>query len=116
MYVAPNGRVYRVTYDSTKKTYTSPDFMIKKTFATLEAMKAYIDVNNGGTYGSTSGAGWNTAGIDATRQSAPYIAPNGKSYRLFKTTDGRYSSYNFSTAKYFVSVDALKNHIYQRNK
>jgi hypothetical protein len=80
-------------------------------------MKAYIDANNGGSYGwGTSGAGRNTATIDNTWQSAPYTAPNGKVYRLFKTTDGRYSSYTFASAKYFVSVDAMKNYIYQQNR
>jgi hypothetical protein len=47
-YVAPNGKVYQVTYTSSTKLYTSPNFIFKKTFATLDAMKAYIDVNNGG--------------------------------------------------------------------
>jgi hypothetical protein len=46
--VAPNGKVYQVTYNTTAKTYTSPNFIFKKTFTTLAAMKAYIDANNGG--------------------------------------------------------------------
>lgn len=117
-HVAPNGRVYRVTYNSTAKTYTSPDFMFPKTFTTLAAMTSYIDVNNGGRwYWPTTSSLWrNNATVDSTRQSAPYVAPNGKSYRLFKTTDGRYSSYNFISAKYFISVDTLKNYIYQQNR
>lgn len=118
-YVAPNGKVYQVTYNTTTKTYTSPNFIFKKTFTTLAAMKAYIDTNNGGgawTSGWTfSASAGRSHTVDTTRQSAPYQAPNGKSYRLFKTTDGRYSSYDFSSAKYFISVDALKSHIYQWN-
>jgi len=47
-HIAPNGRVYMITYDSVKHTYTSPDFMFPKSFATVAAMIAYIDVNNGG--------------------------------------------------------------------
>ena len=119
-YVAPNGKVYQVTYNTTAKTYTSPNFIFKKTFTTLAAMKAYIDVNNGGgvwVSGWTfSAAAGRSHTVDTTWQSAPYQAPNGKTYRLFRTTDGRYSSYDFSSAKYFISVDALKSHIYQWNK
>lgn len=48
-HIAPNGRVYMITYDSVKKLYTSPDFMVKKSFATLASMIAYIDANNGGS-------------------------------------------------------------------
>ena len=113
-YVAPNGRVYQITHNG--NTYTSPDFIFKKTFTTLDAMKAYIDVNNGGSYGWTSVGTWNTATVDQTWQSAPYVAPNGKSYRLFKTVDGRYSSYNFASSKYFVSVESMKSYINQWNK
>ncbi|MCX6823260.1 MAG: right-handed parallel beta-helix repeat-containing protein [candidate division SR1 bacterium] len=113
-YVAPNGRVYQITHNN--NTYTSPDFMFKKTFTALEAMKAYIDANNGGSYGGTSVGSWNTATVDQTWQSAPYVAPNGKSYRLFKTTDGRYSSYNFVSAKYFVSVESMKSYITKQNR
>jgi len=79
-------------------------------------MKAYINVNNGGSYAGSTSALSSSLSVDSTWQSAPYTAPNGKVYSLFKTTDGRYSSYTFSVAKYFVSVDAMKSYIYQQNK
>lgn len=117
-YVAPNGKVYQITYNNTTKLYTSPNFIYPKTFASLDAMKSYIAANNWWSYwwGSFSSTAGRNHTIDQNWQSSPYTAPNGKVYRLFKTTDDRYSSYNFVSAKYFISVDALKNHIYQWNK
>lgn len=117
-HVAPNGKVYQIVYNSTTKLYTSPNFIIPKTFSTLDAIRNHIDINNGwsGVYGgSFSSTAWWNHTVDQTRQSAPYTAPNGKVYYLFRTTDGRYSSYTFTAAKYFISLEALKNHIYQRN-
>lgn len=117
-YTAPNGKVYSISYNSTNKTFTSPNFIFAKTFTTLDALKAYIDKNNGGVSGggySISGGGRDHV-IDSSRQAAPYTAPGGKVYRLFKTTDNRYSSYDFKSAKYFSSVETLKAHIYAANK
>lgn len=117
-YTAPNGKVYSISYNSTNKTFTSPNFIFAKTFTTLDALKAYIDKNNGGTAGggySVSGGGRDHI-VDSTWQSAPYTAPGGKVYRLFKTTDDRYSSYEFKSAKYFSSPETLKAHIYNANK
>jgi hypothetical protein len=108
-YVAPNGKVYAISYNSTTKLYTSPDFMFPKTFTTLDAMKSYIDVNNGG-WGSSlwtaSGKWWNHT-VDTSWQASPYTAPNGKVYSFFKTTDNRYASYNFISAKYFDSPQSM---------
>ena len=117
-YTAPNGKVYSISYNSTTQKFTSPNFIYVKTFSTLDALKAYIDKNNGGI----SGGGYSVTGggrdhvVDSTRQAAPYTAPGGKVYHLFKTTDNRYSSYDFKSAKYFSSVETLKAHIYAANK
>jgi hypothetical protein len=116
-YTAPNGKIYSISYTSANKTFTSPQFIYKKTFTTLDALKAYIDKNNGGASNSgysTSNGG--NSGIDSSWQAAPYTAPGGKIYHLFKTTDERYSSYEFKSAKYFASVETLKAHIYNANK
>jgi hypothetical protein len=110
-YTAPNGKVYMISHNGA--TYTSPDFMFPKTFTTLAAMESYINVNNGGWWGggSTNAAAWNHVDIDNTWQAAPYKAPNGKIYYLFKTVDDRYSSYNFVSAKYFDSTQSVIMHI-----
>ena len=93
--------------------------MFPKSFATVAAMIAYIDVNNGGAWGGGyvgGGVSWNHATIDTTWQSAPYTAPNKKVYYLFKTVDGRYSSYTFSSAKYFDSLENVRTYIYNNNR
>jgi hypothetical protein len=108
-----------ISYNSVTKLYTSPNFMFPKTFTTLEAMNSYIDMNNGGFASggfphTTSGLGWNHT-VDNTRQASPYKAPNGKIYYLFKTTDNRYASYNFISAKYFDTPQNLIMHINVNN-
>lgn len=56
-----------------------------------------------------------STGIDTKWLSAPYIAPNGKTYNLFKTLDGKYSAQNFIYKKYFNSLTELKQYIDKNN-
>ncbi|MFA5747875.1 MAG: right-handed parallel beta-helix repeat-containing protein [Candidatus Absconditabacterales bacterium] len=111
-HVAPNGKVYTITYNSSTKLYTSPNFIYPKTFKNLQDLRSYIDINNGGTtYYSSS----TTDSVDTSRN-ASYVAPNGKFYKIYRTTDGRYSSYNFIYKNYFDSFESTKNYIYINNK
>jgi len=124
-YVAPNGKVYILSYSKTYLNYTSLNFVKPKYFATLQTLKAHIDANNWWTDKSAMYKGyivgssytrptWNHT-VDTTRTSIAYTAPNGKVYDLFKTTDGRYSSYDFAFAKYFNTLDEIKSHISRGN-
>lgn len=56
-----------------------------------------------------------STGIDTKWISAPYIAPNGKTYNLYKTLDGKYSAYNFIYKKTFNSLTELKQYIDKNN-
>ena len=103
-YIAPNGKSYSIQY--TTNGYTSSTFIVTKYFTSLTDIKSYIDQKNpksvyvGGNYS-----------IDQSRTTSTYIAPNGKSYVFFKTTDGKYGSNNFQTAKLFTSLAKMKHHI-----
>jgi hypothetical protein len=112
-YTAPNGKTYAITYDNVRG-YTSPNFINKnKYFNTLDNLKAYINKNNGGSSGISSST--LIANADQTRASAPYTAPNGKIYNLYRTTDKKYTSSDFIFVKTFTSLKALKEYINRSN-
>ncbi len=46
VYTAPNGKKYRIVYDTTKQRFSSPDFVTPKYFPTLDTLKYIIDINN----------------------------------------------------------------------
>jgi len=120
IYTAPNGKKYTITYDSVKKQFTSRNFITPKYYPTLDVLKYDIDRNNPvwSQYANakTIKARWGKISIDGTRQTSPYTAPNHKVFYFFKTTAGQYSSYTFTTEKYFDDLEAVKEHIYNNNR
>jgi len=120
IYTAPNGKKYTITYDSSKQWFTSTNFVVPKYFPTLDTLKYIIDINNpaGSQYANakTILARWKSASIDGTWQTSPYTAPNKKVFYFFKDINERYSSYTFTTERYFDSLDDVKEFIYNSNK
>jgi len=119
-YTAPNGKRYKIIYDNNKQRFSSPDFVTPKYFPTLDTLKYIIDINNplGSRYATVKPiiARWRNAAIDGTRQSSPYTAPNKKVFYFFKDINGRYSSYTFTTERWFNSLNDVKEFIYNSNK
>ncbi|MCX6823663.1 MAG: hypothetical protein NT085_00855 [candidate division SR1 bacterium] len=119
IYTAPNGKKYRITYDSGKKQFTSTNFITPKYYPTLDVLKYDIDRNNrlGSQYADAKSikARWGRVSIDGTRQTSPYTAPNHKVFYFFKNTEGQISSYTFTTERYFDSLDATKEFIHNAN-
>ena len=119
VYTAPNGKKYTITYDSKKQQFTSTNFITPKYFPTLDVLKYTIDMSNPvwSAYANakTIKARWGKVAIDGTRQTSAYTAPNRKVFYFFKTMAGKYSSYTFSSEKYFDSLEATKAHIYANN-
>jgi|GEM_PF-1241522 len=119
VYTAPNGKKYTITYDSVKK-FTSTNFITPKYYPTLDVLKYDIDRNNplGSSYlnAKTIKARWGRLSLDGTRQTSAYTAPNRKVFYFFKTTEGQYSSYTFTTERYFDSLEAVKEFIHNTNK
>jgi len=119
IYTAPNGKKYTITYDSVKK-FTSTNFITPKYYPTLDVLKYDIDRNNPAwslyLNAKIIRARWWRISIDGTWQTSAYTAPNRKVYYFFKTTDGQYSSYTFTTEKYFDSLEQVKESIYNSNR
>lgn len=119
-YTAPNGKKYKIAYDSSTKRFTSTNFVVPKYFPTLDTLKYIIDINNpaGSQYVNAKPilARWKNANIDGTRQTSPYTAPNKKVFYFFKDITERYSSYTFTSERYFNSLNDVKEFIYNSNK
>lgn len=120
IYTAPNGKKYIITYDSTTQRFTSTNFVVPKYFPTLDTLKYIIDINNpaGSQYANAKPilARWKNARIDGIWQTSPFTAPNKKVFYFFKDINGRYSSYTFTSERYFSSLDDVKEFIYNSNK
>lgn len=109
IYTAPNGKTYVIIYKEWV-WYSSINFSTAnktKYFSTLTEIKAFIDKNNTKTSLNYT--------IDTSRSTAAYTAPNAKVYKLFRTTNGQYGSYNMVIPKLFSTLQELKNHIYKNN-
>lgn len=120
VYTAPNGKKYPITYDSAKRQFTSTNFITPKYFPTLDVLKYTIDIYNRAETNylnaKTIQARWWRISIDGTRQTSPYTAPNHKVFYFFKTIEWQYSSYTFTTEKYFDNLNDVKKHIYDNNR
>lgn len=116
-YTAPNGKQYTIIYDSSRKQFTSTDFTPPTYSATLNDLKHIIDADNPiiTITTDTKNRWWNIS-LDTIRQTSPYTAPNGKVFSFFKTSEGKYSSYAFTTETYFDALESAKKYIYTNNK
>lgn len=106
-YTARNGRVFSITFDSTRAAYTSPQFVKVAYFSSWTAMKLHIDIHNPGSgQGILSG---NLGNIEnANRGSNVHVMPNGKIYRIEQWTDSkRYSPDTISQKKFNTQAELL---------
>lgn len=109
IYTAPNGKKYSVAYKAWL-WYSSINFSVSnqtKYFASKKDIEEFIDKNNP----------WNSLNytVDNSRSTSPYKAPNGKIYNLFKTTTGKFWSYNMVVPKLFDTLKILQDHINKNN-
>ena len=128
IYVAPNGKQYRVSFDSARQAYTSPDFTVAKYYISLEAFQAHINANNAWPQAGyfinwswiQSGGGWLLDGIIGwwninSPTGDTIVAPNGKVYRV-TVSWWQYTSPDFIYPRQFPSYNALRDHIYTHNQ
>ena len=101
IYIAPNGKQYLVEYDEDRMAYTSPDFVRAKYFPTWELFTNHIDINN-----PAVGKRWIVWNVITTH--------NGKVYTIYET-NGKRTSSNFKTTKYFDTKEDIINHILANN-
>lgn len=101
VYIAPNGKQYLVEYNEERMAYTSPDFARVKYFPTWELFTNHIDMNNPAVW-----KWWIVGNVITTH--------NGKVYTIYET-NGKWTSSNFKTAKYFDTKEDIINHILANN-
>lgn len=101
VYIAPNGKQYLVEYNEDRMAYTSPDFARPKYFPTWELFTNHIDMNNPAIW-----KWWIVWNVITTH--------NGKVYTIYET-NGKWTSSNFKTAKYFDTKEDIINHILANN-
>jgi hypothetical protein len=79
-HIAPNCKPYRVSYNTGKVAYTSPDFIIPTYFVNRDALTRYIDSKNAGDchVSATTNGNWYFNNIDPNK----HVAPNGKLYTI----------------------------------
>lgn len=106
-YTARNGRVFSITFDTTRAAYTSPQFVKVAYFSSWNAMKLHIDIHNPGAgQGVLSGNLWNIE--NANRGNNIHVMPNGKIYRIEQWNDGkRYSPDTISQKKFNTQSELL---------
>ncbi len=108
---APNGKKYTIHTENGK--WTSHNMLHKKYFDTRDQIIEHIVINN-------PSSTWDH-NIDTSFTPIVFVAPNEKSYTIFKTAStgnnpNKYSSFMFVTPKYFSSLESAKNHINSNNK
>ncbi len=112
-HIAPNCKEYPVTFDTVRSAYTSPNFKVITYFANRDSLTRYIDSKNPGdchinTYGVSS---W----IFTNTNPSKHIAANGKIYTIQTSTQGWYTSSDFSSVRYFTTIEALRAYIDTNN-
>ncbi len=105
-HIAPNGKVYDIEFSDIG--YTSPDFTYVKYFASLTELRNYIDRNNPAVLV------WDHD-VDSEFTPVIHTAPNGKTYKIYKTNRW-FMSYKLLNVKYYSSLQELQNYIDRNNK
>ncbi len=105
-HIAPNGKVYDI--DFSQIGYTSPDFSYVKYFASLTELRNYIDRNNPAVLV------WDHD-VDSEFTPVIHSAPNGKTYKIYKTNRW-FMSYKLLNVRYYSSLEELQNYIDRNNQ
>lgn len=115
-YTAPNGRVFRISYDSVRIAYTSPDFLKPAFFASFTAFRTHIDRNNPGyTQGFVSGGSIDELS-SAYRGSNVLVTPNNKVYRIEQKSNGKRYSPDMLFPKEFDTQEGLRSYLIANNR
>jgi hypothetical protein len=107
IYIAPNGKQYRVEYIPNLQGYSSPDFQYRKIFVNYETFTRHIDINNPRTTSRDHI-------VDPSFTPVVHTAPNGKRYTIQKTNRW-FMSYQFIIAAYFETLEKTRAHINRHN-
>lgn len=101
IYTAPNGNRYTVVYNSIRQAFTAEEMLIAKYFPTVDGLTYYLAKNNP--------AGW------TTYADSVIVTPNGKTYRVRMTDDGRFTSPDMVNQVYFETRTELRRFLDYNN-
>jgi len=104
-HVAPNGKIYNIV--GQYGGFSALEFISPRYFDSLDAIRQYININN------PSATIWQHT-IDTSFFPIVYAAPNGKEYRILKTSRW-FMSYKLMKVQYFSSLWELKGYIDRNN-
>lgn len=102
---ASNGKVY--TIFSTNQWYSANEFIVRKYFGTISALRNYIDSKN-------PPQAVRSHQVDTTFTPQTYTAPNWKTYTIYRT-DRWYMSYKLMKVRYFSTLSDIQSFINKNN-
>ncbi|MEI7920178.1 MAG: hypothetical protein WCH65_08830 [bacterium] len=111
-HITPNCKEYSIGYDTAQKAYYAPEMANRYFFINRESLIRHLDYYNPGdchinTYGNNT---WTAE----TSTSMKHIAPNGKIYHLIGQYGG-FSATEFTSTKYFDSLESIYRYIDSKN-
>ena len=104
-HIAPNGKIYNLIEQY--GGFSANEFASSKYFDSLDSIVRYIDIRN------PAKTIWNHD-IDTSFTPILYVAPNGKTYKIYKT-DRWYMSYKLMSVRYYTTLAQLQNYIITNN-
>jgi len=110
-HITPNCKAYTIGYDTTEWAYYSPDMTNRYYFINRESLIIHLDYYNPwDCHINSYGSNYRSASEDPML----HVAPNGKIYHLIGQYGG-YSAEEFTTSKYFDSLQSIKTYIDLKN-
>ena len=114
-YISINCNIYKIKHIDDLNVYTSDNLQKKEYFINQEYLKRYIDSKNPQKSGCPTNIWWISKSYsDSSSSTDKFIAPNWKVYFIQKT-DGKYTSSELISKRYFSSILDLKYHIRDNN-
>ena len=104
-HIALNGKIYIISSDG--QWYYSNDFLVRKYFTTISALRIYVD-------GKNIPQDIRNHQVDTNFTPQNYIAPNNKEYKIYKT-DRWYMSYKLMKVRYFSTLADIQSFISRNN-
>lgn len=111
-HITPNCKEYSIGYDSAQKAYYAPEMTNRYYFINRESLIRHLDYYNpGDCHINTYGTNFWTSNTSDTMN---HIAPNGKIYHFIEQY-GWFSASEFTSSKYFDSLQSIIRYVDLRN-
>ena len=111
-HITPNCKEYSIGYDATQQAYYAPEMMNRYYFINRESLIRHLDYYNPGDCHINTYA--NNFRTPNPNDPMKHIAPNGKIYHFIGQYGG-FSATEFTSAKYFDSMESIIRYVDLRN-